>query len=139
VFPFFERTVALTRTEDFRGVLFVPQEFEGRLKTVDQVAIGVAYNSFNGLTCCMHAAIQKPVYMSRKIIEEVFEYPFLHCGMNHVIAPISSLNAASIDFCTRLGFKAIHTFKDGAYPQGDLIYMTMSREDCRWIRRNRMH
>lgn len=139
IFPFFEQTVMLTRTEDFRGVLFVPSQFEGRLKSVNDVAIGVAYDSFNGRTCCMHAAVQKPEYMSRAIIQEVFEYPFLVCGVNHVLAPIKADNVPAVDFVKRLGFKEIHRFKDGAHPHGDLLLLTMSRQDCRWIQRNRMH
>lgn len=132
VYDFFRANVQLSRTDDFRGCLFVPLEYNNVNSLMEHVAVAVGYNAFNGRTCAMHAVIQKPEYVTPGVVREVFEFPFYHCGVEHLIAPVEASNIDALDFDKRLGFKEICRFKEGA-TVGDLILLGMSKSECRWI------
>lgn len=133
VYEFFKVKLEMAWTDDFRGVLFVPDEFEKKIRDFDDVSVAVCYNHFNGKTCMMHVMIQKPEHVTRKMVREVFTFPFMVCGLEHVIAPCPESNKAAIDFDTRIGFKELHKFKGGAMDGTDLVILAMSKADCKWI------
>lgn len=132
VHGFFNIFLQLSYTDDFRGCLFVPDIKRHKVMEVEDVAIAVGYNNFNGKLCSMHAVIQDPSFVSRPIIREIFEFPFVTCGREHVIAPVESGNKEALDFDKRLGFKELYRFPDGAV-EGDLVILGMSKKECRWI------
>lgn len=134
VADFFDKKLALHNSADLRGILWVPEEFSmsGTPMSMDQVAIGVAYNGFIGKTCAMHVVIQHPKYLSRKIIQTAFVYPFVQCGVEVILGLVDSTNKAAEDFDRRIGFKEVHTVRNGGL-DGDLIIFQMHKADCRWL------
>ncbi len=138
VYEFFRNRLGLSRTDDFRGALYVPIEFQGQTADMDHVAIAVGYNNFNGNLCSMHTVIQKPEFMNRTIIREAFEFPFIRCARTHIIAPVDSTNEAALNFDKKLGFKEVYRFPEGGL-DGDMVILTMSKEECRWLGKEREH
>lgn len=137
VHAFFCERLGLHWSEDFRGALYIPEQYVNSLARPEHVAVGVAFNAFIGRTCCIHTVIQQPEYFSRKIIRDSFHYAFNECGCEVVLALIDDVNTASLELVQRLGFKELTRVPHGG-TEGDLILMQMTRSECRWIRRT-MH
>ena len=104
---FFADRLGLKWSDDFRGVLHVPEAYRNAPASMDHVAIAVAYNGFMGKTCCMHVVIQKPEAMTPRIVRDAFAFPFNACGCVAVLGMVDSSNIAALDFDRRLGFKEI--------------------------------
>lgn len=130
---FFLSRLGIEMSDDFRGVVHVPDEFRDNVASMDQVAIAVGYNGFVGKTCCMHVVIQKPECLTPRIVRDAFAFPFNVCGCVAVLGMVDSLNEAALDFDRRLGFKEIDRIEGGGL-DGDLVILRMTRADCRWLR-----
>ena len=134
VFSYFHQELGLRWSDDFRGVLYVPEHYEGQLTNPAHVAVAVGYDCFIGRTCCMHSVIPQPQALSRKIVRASFAYPFDVCGCMAVLALVDSPNARSLSLVQRLGFKEVCRIPHGGI-EGDLVVMQMLRDECPWIRR----
>jgi hypothetical protein len=135
VWQFFNDRLGLHASRDFRGVLYVPDECSGIAVSMDDVAVAVGYNAFIGRTCCMHSVIQRPERVSPRIVREAFEFPFLVCDCEAVLAIVDSDNDDAMRFDTKLGFKEIARVPHGG-PDADLVILQMLRGECRWLRRH---
>jgi len=113
VHAFFHDRLGLHWSQDFRGVLYAPDEVFGSVSSMDHVAVAVGYNAFIGKTCCMHSVIQRPDLVSPRIVREAFEFPFMVCGCAAVLALVDSTNAAALSFDSKLGFKEIARIPGG--------------------------
>jgi hypothetical protein len=133
VWQFMHDRLGLHASEDFRGVLYVPDEYANQLAVMDHVAVGVAYNSFIGRTCCMHTVIQRPDLVTARMVRDAFAYPFEVCNCEAVLGLVDSTNDAALSLDRRLGFKDLATVPNGG-PDGDLIVLRMLRSECRWLR-----
>lgn len=134
VWRFFNDRLGLHFSEDFRGVCHFPREVaDGAPVSMDRVGVAIAYNGFVGRTCCMHVVVQAPEVMSPRVIREAFEYPFIVCRCEVVLALVDSTNEAALDFDTRLGFSEFARIPRGGV-DGDLVMLRMSRDECRWLR-----
>ncbi len=118
---------------DFRGVLWVPDEYRNMLSRPEHVAVAVGYNGFVGKTCCMHVVITRPELVTPRVVRRAFEYPFEKADCVAVIALVDSDNAAALRFDTRLGFREVDRIPGGGIT-GDLVVMRMLRSECRWLR-----
>lgn len=103
----------------------------GRLKSGKLVGV-VGYDGFNDTSCQIHVAGEGN-WVDREILQATFKYPFEHLGLKVLIGLVPSGNAEAIRFNEHLGFKIEARIKD-AHPDGELLVMSMRREDCRWIR-----
>jgi len=133
VSEFFAARLQLQPSADFRGVLHIPTEYQSQPASMDHVAVAVAFQSFIGRTCCMHTVIQKPEFVTRRMVRDTFAYPFNVCGLECVLALVDSTNDAALSFDSRLGFREFHRIPHGGL-EGDLVVMQMLRGDCRWLR-----
>lgn len=129
---FFHDRLGLHASEDWRGVLHVPDEYHGKPMRMDDVAVAVGYNAFIGRTCCMHSVIQRPELVTRGLLRETFEYPFLKCDCMAVLALVDSTNHAALRLDHKLGFKDIARVPGGG-TDGDLVVLQMLRRECRWV------
>lgn len=135
VHSFFRERLGLHWSDDFRGVLHVPDAFVNAPMSMADVAVAVAYNGFVGRTCCMHVVIQRPDLVSPRMVRDTFTYPFDVCGCEAVLGFVDSTNAAALSFDRRLGFRDVLVIPNGG-PDGDLIQLMMTRADCRWLRKH---
>jgi RimJ/RimL family protein N-acetyltransferase len=81
----------------------------------------------------IHIAVADRKYVTRRAIQAVFEYPFIQLGVKKLIGIVNSENAAAISFDLRLGFEIEAVIED-AYERGDMYILSMTPEQCRWIR-----
>lgn len=135
VHAFFHDRLGLHWSEDFRGALYVPDEYSACAAQMDQVAVAVGYNAFIGRTCAMHTVIQRPDLVSPRIVREAFEFPFVVCNCEAVIALVDSENEAALSFDTKLGFEEVARVPNGG-PDADLVVLRMLRGDCRWLKKS---
>ncbi len=81
----------------------------------------------------LHIAIDNPKYVTRQAIQRVFEYPFNELGVKKVLGIVNSDNAAALTFDMRLGFHVEAIISD-AYDMGSMYILSMTREQCHWLR-----
>lgn len=136
--------VAAKTREDFtmflkfmkdRGVVLPASsdlQFIGRMNDEGKMLGAVAFNGFLGATCCMHVAGDGN-WLSRRLLNAVFDYAFNRCKMECVIGPVAANNSRALAFDHHVGFTMIHTIVNGWEPGVDLVVMQMLRKDCRWI------
>jgi hypothetical protein len=94
---------------------------------------GVIYDGFTGGCIFMHQAGFDARWLTGNMVWLVFDYPFNQLHVNKVAGTINSKNEELLDFNRRLGFKEEARIKD-AYPDGDMIVLTMDRAACRWLK-----
>lgn len=100
-------------------------------ETDGELTAGVVYDMFNGRSVCMHVAAEQSV--TRQFTRVCFDYPFNQLGVNKVIGLVDSTNHKALRFDTHLGFVQEACIKD-AGKHGDLLILTMTRQQCRWIK-----
>lgn len=94
---------------------------------------GVAFDSFNGASCCIHvAAVPGKRWMNREFLWVTFAYPFLQLNVKKLLGPVGSLNVEARAFDEHVGFVLEAALKD-AHPDGDLLVYSMTRDQCRWL------
>jgi RimJ/RimL family protein N-acetyltransferase len=103
------------------------------LRRHGEMVAGVVYESWNGASMVVHIAVQG--LMTPSYLAAIYHYPFVHVGVNKLIAPISEGNKESIRFVTKMGFKQESRIPD-AHPDGALLLYTMARADCKYIKEN---
>lgn len=95
------------------------------------------FDNYNeGGSIQIHIAVADRKYVTRRAIQRVFEYPFLQLGVKKLIGIVNSENAAALSFDLRLGFEVEAVIED-AYERGDMYILSMTPEQCRWIRGKR--
>lgn len=95
-----------------------------------ELVAGTLYDMFNGRSICMHVAVEKPV--TRTFTRTCFDYPFNQLGVQKVIGLVDSTNDSALRFDRHLGFVEEARIAD-AGKTGDLVLLTMTRQQCRWI------
>ena len=106
----------------------------GELNDDGDIKWAAVYDRYEpGGSIHMHIAIDNPKYVTRQAISACFEYPFCQLDVKKVLGIVNSENHAALTFDLRLGFHVEHVIKD-AYDRGDMYILSMTREQCRWIR-----
>jgi len=101
-----------------------------------ELVAGVLYEDYNGANLLMHVASDGSAqWMTPGYLRVCFEYPFGKLGCKRVTGIVPSINRRALMFDERLGFKVEARLTD-AHPDGDLIVLSMKRDECRWIRSN---
>jgi RimJ/RimL family protein N-acetyltransferase len=102
------------------------------LRKDGEVVAGVVYENWNGRSVFCHIAIEgrmTPTYLAA-----IFDYPFNVCGVDKIVVPVSSGNSKAIRLVSKMGFTEearIHN----ADTNGDIVFLTMARESCRFLGR----
>lgn len=105
----------------------------GRVEGGD-IKWAVVYDHYeSGGSIQIHTAISDPKYVSRQAILAIFEYPFLELGVKKLLATVNSENAAALSLDLRLGFQIETVIKD-AYEMGDMYILSMTLDQCHWLR-----
>lgn len=93
---------------------------------------GVLFDHYNGRSIAMHVAGEGRKWLNREFIRACFSYVFEQLGVHKVIGMVPSTNTDALRFDYKLGFIKEATIED-AVPDGDLILLTMTRDQCRWL------
>ena len=91
------------------------------------------YTDFNSVNVFGSVAAEPGKHwLNRDFLWYCFRYPFIQMGVNRITSFVASTNEEAIRFDTHLGFTLEATLK-GAHPDGDLLVMTMHKDQCRWL------
>jgi RimJ/RimL family protein N-acetyltransferase len=97
---------------------------------------GVVYDHFTGYDIAMHvAAVRGSMWMRPHIISQIFGFPFNQLKCRRVTGYVSARNSHTIKFDLGLGFQVEGRLRD-ATPEGDMIILGMTRNECRWLEEN---
>lgn len=97
-----------------------------------ELIAGVLYDDYNGRSIRMHVAAVGKYWLNREYLRVCFDYPFNQLKVNKVIGLVDSENADALKFDRHLGFTDECVVKD-AGKVGDVIVLSMTKEECRWI------
>jgi hypothetical protein len=96
----------------------------------------VAFDWWTKNSVYAHMAVDTPIAW-RALIPACFEYPFLEAKRRSDSRADSRAQfEKSWDFAGHLGFRIVHTVRDGWAKGDDLHLLELRREDCRFLRRN---
>lgn len=99
-----------------------------------EVLAGVVFEDYTGVAVSVHIAIGDKHAPVRQLFIAACEYAYNQLGVNKVVGLVSTANLAALSLDLRIGFTPEAIIK-GIYPDGDLVILSMSKEDCRWLRR----
>ena len=97
----------------------------------DKLVAGVVYEEFTEAS--IHATIVAEAPMVKGFLHKIFDYPFNQIGVEKIIVQVNSANKKSLELAYRLGFDEEGCIK-GAYLDGDRIILTMTRNECKWLK-----
>lgn len=100
-----------------------------------KLVAGVLYDHFNKASIAMHVAGEGKHWLNREYLWFCFWYPFEQLKVRKVIGFVPSVNADALRFDKHLGFVEEARLKD-AHPDGDLLLLTMTRKQCRYLERS---
>lgn len=125
----------------FLGAHGVPLPYSSDFQAIGVVRDGhlvavVAFNNFCGRVCSMHVAGAGGHWISRKLLNVVFDYPFRQLDMVAVLVGVGEDNERAIGFDKHLGFQEVHRVREGAARGVDLVVLELRRADCRYIGTN---
>jgi len=103
----------------------------GQFKNEKLIAV-VGYNNFTPNSCQIHVASTDIYWLTRGLLDAVFDYPFNKLKVKVILAPISKNNVKSLNLCRKLGFEQVADIPYG-HPDGDLIVMAMKCDQCKWL------
>lgn len=95
-----------------------------------QLAAGVIYENWNGKSIICHIAFLGR--LSKEYLALVYRYPFVTCGAEKIIAPVSSDNEKALRLVRKMGFTEESRIT-GATPGGDMVFLTLTRNACRFL------
>ena len=100
----------------------------------DQVLAGMVFEDYSGPggSITVHVAISHPHVPLRKLLVTCAVYAFNQLAVNKVIGLVPSTNTSALKFDLRVGFKP-EAIIPGAFPDGDLVILTLVREDCWYL------
>ena len=94
---------------------------------------GVIFDGFTGPCIFIHQAGFDKHWMSKDMLWVAFDYPFHQLDCTKLCGTIPSTDAKLLAFNERLGFK-IETRIADAYPGGDMLVLSMTRDQCPWLK-----
>ena len=93
---------------------------------------GVIYTNYLGASIQIHITAIKPGFLTRTFLWFAFTYPFEQLKVTTLFGQVQSDNKVALDLDRRLGFKEVLRI-DGIYPTGQLVLLSMTRDECRWL------
>ena len=108
------------------------------IKAIDahgQIRGMVGYDLWTRNAVTAHMAVDTPIAW-RSLIPACFQYPFEECGREVMLAAIPADNEKSWGMAGHLGFRLVHTVRDGWARGVDLLMLELRRDDCRFLKGN---
>lgn len=93
---------------------------------------GVLYQNYTGTSVNVHMAGFDPSWVIRDMIWVCFHYPFVQLNCRKMFGQVPASNVRALEFDRKLGFIEETRIKD-VFPDGDLVVLSMKREDCKWL------
>jgi len=101
-----------------------------------ELIAGVVFNHFTGYDISMHVAADRGrLWATPGVMKTIFGYPFNQLQCRRVTGFVSAINKATLRFDLKIGFVIEGRLRD-ATPEGDMIVIGMTRNECRWLGNN---
>lgn len=94
---------------------------------------GVIFTGYTKASIAIHVAGFDKHWMNRDMLWITFSYAFDQLRVSKLIGHVPSSNQTALDFDYKLGFKEEARITN-IYPDGDLVILSMVRDDCRWLK-----
>jgi len=107
------------------------EQYIGLINEDGTIAAVTAFSDYNGASIRMHVAIEGK--LNREYIRYCYSYPFQQLKIKKLIGLVDSNNKDALRFDLHSGWVQEAVIKDAA-PNGDIIVLTMTRDQCRFIR-----
>jgi hypothetical protein len=112
------------------GAYFAEKSQAIGLNRDGETVAGVIYENWNGRSIVCHIAFLGR--LTPLFLYTVFKYPFITCNVLKIIAPITSTNDKALKVVQKMGFVEEARITN-AGPTGDIVFMTLARESCRFL------
>lgn len=101
-----------------------------------QLGLVVGFNAFLGKTCQIHVAMAPGFHFTPKaMLREVFHHAFNTFGVTKLLGIVNSKNVKAMNYDLRLGFREEHRMPGLHDDGGDIVLLSMTREQCRYLER----
>lgn len=104
-----------------------------RIDAAGDLCGGFILTNYNGAIVMIHMAGSVAYWATPELVWLMFDYAFVHLGCRKVLCTACSTNENALDQIRRSGFKDEHRIEGGTV-KGDLLMLSMSREDCKWLK-----
>lgn len=96
---------------------------------------GFVLEQYLGASAHVHMAGDDKRWINRELLWVFFTYTFKQLGCSKIIVPMPSRErgAVSLSIQLRLGMRVEATIEDGYAPGVHMLFLTMSRDTCRWL------
>ena len=101
------------------------------LETMGRITACAGYGDYNGASIRVHLAVEGKI--TPEFLWYGFYYPFEQLGVKKLIGLVSSSNVRALRLDKHFGYVHEATIKDAA-PDGDLLILTMTRDQCRFLK-----
>jgi RimJ/RimL family protein N-acetyltransferase len=103
------------------------------LETEGKIVAVAGYADFNGASIRVHLAVDGKI--TPEFLWYGFHYPFEELKVKKLIGLVSSNNKKALRLDKHFGYVEEAVIKD-AVPEGDLHILTMTKEQCRFLRKD---
>ena len=99
----------------------------------DELVGGVIYQNYTGTSCGLHLAGFRHDWVNKDMLWVCFHYPFIQLNCTKIFGQVPLSNKRALEFDLKIGFKE-ETRISGVFDDGDLVVISMLREDCKWLK-----
>ncbi len=102
-------------------------------RTIDgELVGGVIFQNYMRASIVLHVASWDRRWLSHDLLWTIFAFPFLQLGVHKCLGFVPSTNHHALEFDLRLGFVEEYRIA-GAVPDGDMVVISMTKPQCRWL------
>jgi RimJ/RimL family protein N-acetyltransferase len=99
----------------------------------------VGFTAFIGKTCQIHVAMTEGFHFTPKaMLEVVFDVAFNKLGIEKLLGVVNSKNEKAMNYDFRLGFKEEYRMPGMHDDGGDIVLLSMTREQCRYLKQDQI-
>lgn len=110
------------------------REAVGLIRDDGTIIAGVVFEDRTPVCMSCHIALDHTGVPVRRLLSAAAHYAYNQCGVEKLLGMVPSDNLAALAFDMRIGFKPEAVIKN-VYPHADLVVLSMTRDDCKFIPR----
>lgn len=104
-----------------------------RITVAGKLMGGFIFTNYSKVAMQVHCAGFMPRWLTPELLALVFDYPFNQLKVEQLIVTAPSTNAPNVKMYVRAGYTPI-TMIPRAVVGGDLLILSMTRDECKWLR-----
>lgn len=105
----------------------------GTVDNPGKLLAGIIYHDFTPHSLMFTFASNGDGWASRRVLSDLFSYPFEQLGLERVGAVCSKKNRRARKVIEKVGFRVEGCGRKAFYDGSDAVYYGMLKEECKWI------